>query len=411
MGYKNARRDGRTHAHPFLRTRERTAPVRHREVDPELEDILKLHVGGKTRMTSRARLETVEQLRKIYTPGVAQVSKLIEAEPDRLYDYTSVGDTVAVVTNGTAVLGLGDVGVRAAMPVMEGKSVILMEMVDIAAVPILAEAHQADLFVETVAAIAPTFGAILLEDVAAPLCFEVEDRLRARLDVPVFHDDQHGTAVVVLAALINALRITGKRAEDLRVVMNGAGAAGSAVARFLLNYGVRDVVLCDRAGSIYRGRAENMNAAKRRIAEETNADNQRGTLAEAMRGRDCFIGVSVAGALSPEMVRSMAPAPIVFAMANPVPEIWPDEAVEAGAAAAEDGRHINNALGFPGIFRGALDARAREINEPMKVAAASALAELAPEGELVPDFMDRAVHRAVADAVAEAARRTGVARK
>ena len=384
--------------------------MKRREAEPQLDDILSLHRGGKTRMTSRMRLQTVEQLRMIYTPGVAQVSKLIEADPARLYEYTSVGDTVAVITNGTAVLGLGDVGVRAAMPVMEGKSVIFMEMVDIAAVPLLVDTRDAARFVDTVATIAPTFGAILLEDVAAPLCFEVEDALKARLDVPVFHDDQHGTAVVVLAALIRALKLTGKRAENLRVVMNGAGAAGTAVARFLLDYGVRDVVLCDRAGAVYRGRAEHMNPAKEALAAITNKDSERGTLAEVMRGKDCFIGVSVAGAVTREMVRSMAPDPIVFAMANPVPEIWPDEALEAGAAAAEDGRHINNALGFPGIFRGALDARARQINEEMKVAASSTLARLAPEGELVPNFMDRAVHRAVADAVADAARKSGVAR-
>ena len=384
--------------------------MKRREAEPQLDDILSLHRGGKTRMTSRMRLQTVEQLRMIYTPGVAQVSKLIEADPARLYEYTSVGDTVAVITNGTAVLGLGDVGVRAAMPVMEGKSVIFMEMVDIAAVPLLVDTRDAARFVDTVATIAPTFGAILLEDVAAPLCFEVEDALKARLDVPVFHDDQHGTAVVVLAALIRALTLTGKRAENLRVVMNGAGAAGTAVARFLLDYGVRDVVLCDRAGAVYRGRAEHMNPAKEALAAITNKDSERGTLAEVMRGKDCFIGVSVAGAVTREMVRSMAPDPIVFAMANPVPEIWPDEALEAGAAAAEDGRHINNALGFPGIFRGALDARARQINEEMKVAASSTLARLAPEGELVPNFMDRAVHRALADAVADAARKSGVAR-
>ena len=384
--------------------------MKRREAEPQLDDILSLHRGGKTRMTSRMRLQTVEQLRMIYTPGVAQVSKLIEADPARLYEYTSVGDTVAVITNGTAVLGLGDVGVRAAMPVMEGKSVIFMEMVDIAAVPLLVDTRDAARFVDTVATIAPTFGAILLEDVAAPLCFEVEDALKARLDVPVFHDDQHGTAVVVLAALIRALTLTGKCAENLRVVMNGAGAAGTAVARFLLDYGVRDVVLCDRAGAVYRGRAEHMNPAKEALAAITNKDSERGTLAEVMRGKDCFIGVSVAGAVTREMVRSMAPDPIVFAMANPVPEIWPDEALEAGAAAAEDGRHINNALGFPGIFRGALDARARQINEEMKVAASSTLARLAPEGELVPNFMDRAVHRALADAVADAARKSGVAR-
>jgi malate dehydrogenase (oxaloacetate-decarboxylating) len=338
------------------------------------------------------------------------VSKLIEADPDKVYDYTSVGDTVAVISNGTAVLGLGDVGVRAAMPVMEGKSVILMEMVDIAAVPLLVDSHDSMRIIEAVEAISPTFGAILLEDIAAPLCFEVERELRRRLDIPVFHDDQHGTAVVVLAALINALKVSGRRADQTRVVMNGAGAAGTAVALMLLDYGIQDVVLCDRAGAIYRSRKENMNPAKEELAAATNKANQKGTLADVMRGKDVFIGVSSAGAVTKDMVRSMAPDPIVFAMANPVPEIWPDEAVEAGALVADDGRHINNALGFPGIFRGALDARARQINEPMKVAAASALARRAPEGELVPDFMDRSVHRIVADAVAEAARRTGVAR-
>jgi malate dehydrogenase (oxaloacetate-decarboxylating) len=385
--------------------------MRPREPEPQLADILALHQGGKTRMTSRMRLQTVQQLRQVYTPGVAQVSKLIEADPDKLFDYTSVGDTVAVITNGTAVLGLGDVGVKAAMPVMEGKSVIFMEMVDIAAVPLLVDSHDADRIIETVAAVSPTFGAILLEDIAAPLCFGVEDALKERLDIPVFHDDQHGTAVVVLAALISALELTGKKAGELRVVMNGAGAAGSAVARFLLAYGVADVILCDRAGAIYAGRAEHMNAAKEAIAGVTNREGERGSLADVMRGKDAFIGVSSAGVVTPAMVAAMAPEPIVFAMANPVPEIWPDEAVAAGAAVAEDGRHINNALGFPGIFRGALDARARTINEEMKIAASSALAALAPEGELVPDFMDKAVHRAVADAVAKAARRTGVARR
>lgn len=384
--------------------------MKPRESEPKLDDILRLHGRGKTRMVSRVKLESVEQLRQIYTPGVAEVSRIIHADPEKLYDYTSVADTVAVVTNGTAVLGLGDVGVRAAMPVMEGKCVILMEMVDIAAVPLLVDSHDPVQIVETVAAVAPTFGAILLEDIAAPFCFEIEVALKKRLDIPVFHDDQHGTAVVVLAALISAVKMAGREAADLRVVMNGAGAAGSAVARFLLDYGVKDVVLCDRAGAIYRGRAENMNPAKERLAALTNKENEKGTLAEVMRGKDVFIGVSVAGAVTREMVRSMAPGPIVFAMANPVPEIWPDEAMEAGAVAAQDGRHINNALGFPGIFRGALDARARDIDEGMKRAAAFALASLAPQGELVPDFMDRGVHRAVADAVAEAARKTGVAR-
>jgi len=381
-----------------------------REIDPQLADVLPLHAGGKTRMKSRVSIRAVADLRRIYTPGVALVSKLIEAEPDKLYEWTSIGDTVAVVTNGTAVLGLGDVGVRAAMPVMEGKAVILMEMVDVSAVPLLVDTRQADAFVETVALVAPTFGAILLEDVSAPLCFEVESRLKDRLDVPVFHDDQHGTAVVVLAALISALKTTGKSAPDLSVAVNGAGAAGSAIARFLLAYGVGDVVLCDRVGAIHRGPREGMNPAKEQIAELTNRDNEKGALADVIRGKDVFIGVSAAGLVSPEMVRSMAPGPIVFAMANPIPEIWPHEALEAGASVATDGRHVNNALGFPGIFRGALDVRAGDINEQMKIAAASALADQAPEGELVPDFMDREVHRKVAAAVAAAARESGVAR-
>ncbi|MCD6416544.1 MAG: NADP-dependent malic enzyme [Planctomycetes bacterium] len=379
--------------------------------EPQLEDILLLHQGGKTRMVSRVELKTVEQLRQIYTPGVAEISRIIENDPDRYYDYTSAGETVAVVTNGTAVLGLGDVGVRAAMPVMEGKSVVLIDMVDVAAVPILVDTRDADTLVQTVTTFAPTFGAILLEDIAAPLCFEVESRLKETLDVPVFHDDQHGTAVVVLAALISALKISGKRAADLRVVMNGAGAAGSAVARFLLSYGAGDVVLCDRTGAIYEGRREHMNPAKEQIARETNAEHEQGPLAQVMRGKDVFIGVSAGGLVSKDMVRSMAPEPIVFAMANPTPEIWPHEAMEAGALVAEDGRNINNALGFPGIFRGTLDARASRINEEMKIAASTALARQAPEGELVPDFMDRRVHRAVADAVAEAARQSGVARR
>jgi malate dehydrogenase (oxaloacetate-decarboxylating) len=361
-------------------------------------------------MTSRLRLETVEQLRQVYTPGVARICQIVQEDPAKLYDYTSIGDTIAIVTNGTAVLGLGDIGVRAAMPVMEGKSVILGEMVGVATVPVLVDSHDASEIVETVERIAATFGGILLEDISAPLCFEVEDRLKERLDIPVFHDDQHGTAVITLAALISALKIVGKEAGAVRVAINGAGAAGSAVARFLLGYGVADVVLCDRAGAIYRGRTENMNPAKEAIAEVTNRDDQRGTLADVIRGKDVFIGVSAPGVVTADMVRSMAPAPIVFAMANPVPEIWPEEARAAGAEAAEDGRHINNALGFPGIFRGLLDARARGINEEMKTAASRALAALAPEGELVPDFMDGAVHRAVADAVAEAARRTGMAR-
>ena len=381
-----------------------------REIDPELDEILPLHKGGKTRMISRCKLNTVADLRKIYTPGVAKVSKLIEADPDMIYLYTSIGDTVAVMTNGTAVLGLGDVGVKAAMPVMEGKAVIFMEMVDISAVPLLVDTHDAGAFVEAAALLAPTFGGILIEDVAAPMCFEIEDRLKDRVDIPVFHDDQHGTAVVVLAALMKALEATGKKAPELQVVMSGAGAAGTAISRFMVAFGIGNVVLCDRCGAIWRGRKEGMNAAKEGIARATNKANEKGTLREVMRGKDAFVGVSAAGQVTKDMVRSMARDPIVFAMANPIPEIWPHEAVEAGAAIATDGRHLNNALGFPGIFRGAFDARAMDINEDMKIAASRALSGMAPKGELVPDFMDRGVHRGVADAVAGAARKSGVAR-
>lgn len=381
-----------------------------KERDPQLQEILRLHEGGKTEVVSRVALETVADLRRIYTPGVAEVSRIIQADPGKHLLYTSIGNTVAVVSNGTAVLGLGDVGVKAAMPVMEGKSVILIAMAGVSAVPILVDSKDAATIIGAVEAIAPTFGGILLEDIAAPLCFEVEDGLKERLDIPVFHDDQHGTAVVVLAALISALSISGKTASELRVAINGAGAAGCAVSRFLLDYGVADVVLCDRAGTVYRGRTERMNPAKEDIAQITNRDNEKGPLAEVLRGKDVFIGLSGPGLVTKDMVRSMAPQPIVFAMANPVPEIWPEEALEAGAAVAEDGRNINNALGFPGLFRGALDARASEINEAMKIAASSALAGLAPQGELVPDFMDRSVHGAVGEAVARAAKDSGVSR-
>lgn len=384
--------------------------MRPRETEPKLEEILKIHEGGKVRLQCTVEVRTLAQLRQVYTPGVARVCKLIEEDPSKIYDYTTIGDTIAIVTNGTAVLGLGDIGPQASMPVMEGKSVILGQMAGVPCVPILVDSHQASDIINTVEKIAPTFAGILLEDISAPTCFEVEDGLKARLNIPVFHDDQHGTAVVTVAALISALKLAGREPGECRVVMNGAGAAGSAVARFLLSYGVDDVVLCDRAGAIYRGRTENMNAAKERIARETNRTNEKGTLQEVLVGKEVFVGVSVAGAVTQDMVRSMAENPIVFAMANPVPEIWPDEAMEAGAAAASDGRTINNALGFPGIFRGTLDARATEINEEMKFAAAHALADLAPGGELVPDFMDREVHKAVARAVAGAARESGVAR-
>ncbi len=380
-----------------------------KENDPHLEDILPLHQEGKTRMVSRYSLDSVASLRKIYTPGVAKVCQLIEENPEKACDFTSIGNTVAVITNGSAVLGLGDIGVRASMPVMEGKAVILMEMAGVSAIPVLVDTSDPDEFIRTVSLIAPTFGAILLEDISAPLCFQVEDSLKARLPIPVFHDDQHGTAVVVLGALLRALEACGRQAGELDAVINGAGAAGWAIARFLLNFGINDVVLCDSRGAIYRGRENGMNPVKQDIAECTNRANEQGELKSVIRGKDLFIGVSAGGVVSPAMVASMAPGPIVFAMANPVPEIWPHEAIGAGAAVATDGRNLNNALGFPGIFRGALNARANAINEEMKVGAARALAEQAHEGELVPDFMDKKVHLKVAEAVAEAARRSGVA--
>jgi malate dehydrogenase (oxaloacetate-decarboxylating) len=381
-----------------------------KEIDPELEDVIPIHKGGKTRMIPNCTLESVADLRKIYTPGVALVSRLINKEPEKYLDLTSVGNTVGILTNGTAVLGLGDVGVRAAMPVMEGKAVILMDMVDISAVPLLVDTHDPKEFVNAARLISSTFGAILLEDISAPMCFEVESELKKTLDVPVFHDDQHGTAVVVLGALIKALRFTGQEAEDINAVISGAGAAGWAIARFLLNYGVRDVVLCDSRGAIYEGRKDGMNYIKQKIAASTNRRRETGRLEDVMVDKNLFVGVSVADIVSKEMVQSMAENPIVFAMANPVPEIWPRDALDAGAAVATDGRNLNNALGFPGIFRGTLDAQATEINEEMKLAASKTLAELAPTDELVPDFMDKAVHRAVADAVAAAARESGVAR-
>ncbi len=380
-----------------------------KERDPQLEDVLPLHEKGKIRMVSRHRLDSVSDLRKVYTPGVARVCRLIHDEPEKVCDYTSIGNTVAVITNGTAVLGMGDIGVEASMPVMEGKAAILMEMADVSAIPVLVDTRDAGEFIRTVSLISRTFGAILLEDVSAPLCFELEDALKAKLSIPVFHDDQHGTAVVVLAALLRALDVTRKKPEALNVVINGAGAAGWAIARFLLGFGAGNVVLCDSRGAIYRGRSVGMNPVKEQIAGLTNKDNEQGGLGDVIKGKDLFVGVSVAGAVSRERVASMAPEPIVFALANPVPEIWPYEAMEAGAAVATDGRNLNNALGFPGIFRGALDARAREINEEMKLSAAHELAALAPEDELVPDFMDRDVHRAVGRAVAQAARESGAA--
>jgi len=373
------------------------------------DEVLSAHRGGKIRVTSTVPLRTVTDLRTIYTPGVAQVAQLLRDEPDKLRDYTAVGHTVAIVTNGTAVLGLGDVGVRAALPVMEGKAALLDATVGVGCMPVLVDSRSPQEVVQVVERIATGFGMILLEDIAAPACFEVEEALRSRLDIPVFHDDQHGTAVVVLAALINALRMTGRTKEHLRVLVSGAGAAGMAIARKLLYFGVRDVVVCDRAGALYEGRREHMTRYKAELARVTNPEKRRGPISEVIGARDVFIGVSTAHVVTAEMVEAMAPEPIVFALANPVPEIEVKAALSAGAAVAADGRTINNALGFPGITRGALDARATAINEAMELAAAEALAEQTPAGELVPAFLRREVHKAVAAKVAEAARYSGAA--
>ena len=373
------------------------------------DEVMKIHEGGKLHSTSRVRLDSIGSLRMVYTPGVAQVCRAIQDHPDLARKYTTIGNSVAVLTNGTAVLGLGDIGVLAGMPVMEGKCVIMDEMVGISASPILVDTHDAKALIEAATLIAPTFGAINLEDIAAPDCFDVETELRSRLRIPVFHDDQHGTAVVTIAAMISALKTVGRRMEDTSVVINGAGAAGIAIAKMLMEFGVGDVVLCDRVGAIYEGRAAHMNPYKEEIARRSNREGGRGDLARTMAGKHVFIGVSGPGLVTSAMVRSMAKDPVVLALANPVPEIAPKAALAAGAAVAADGRSVNNALGFPGIFRGALDSAATSISDAMTKAAALTLAELATDGELMPDFLDRSVHRRVADAVAEAARRSGVA--
>lgn len=374
------------------------------------DHILEMHVGGKLETVTRVPIRTLQDLRTVYTPGVAQVCKAIEADPSLAYTYTHIWNQVAIVTNGTAILGLGDIGPVAGMPVMEGKGAILRDMVGISPVPILMETKDPDAIIETVAHIAPTFGAIQLEDIAAPECFVIERALTARLDRGVFHDDQHGTAVVVMAALITGLSRLDKPIGDVKIVVSGAGAAGIAISRMLLGAGACNIVLVDRAGAIHRGREAHMNPEKEVMAELTNPANESGSLADCLRGSDVLIGVSSPGLVTPDMVRSMAPNAIVYALANPDPEIDKRAAKEAGAAIATDGRTLNNALAFPGIFRGALDARARKINEEMKLAAAQALAELTPADALVPDFMELSMHTVVAARVRDAAIRTGVSR-
>ncbi len=382
---------------------------------------LKMHYAlkGKLEVTPRARVDSKDALSLAYTPGVAQPCLEIQKDINKSYELTRRWNTVAVVTDGTAVLGLGDIGPEAGMPVMEGKCVLFKAFGDVDAIPLCIRSKNVDDIVNTVALLAGSFGGINLEDISSPRCFEIEQKLIKRCDIPVFHDDQHGTAVITLAGLLNALRLVGKKLEDVKIVTSGAGAAGIAIIKLLISMGARRIVMTDRKGAIYAGR-EGLNAVKEEIAAVTNREKESGTLAQVIRGADVFIGVSAPGTLTKEMVSTMAKNAIIFACANPVPEIFPDEAKAGGAAVVSTGRsdypnQVNNVLAFPGIFRGALDVRASRINDEMKIAAAYALADLVGENELNADYIlpaafDPRVKDAVAKAVAEAARKSGVAR-
>jgi malate dehydrogenase (oxaloacetate-decarboxylating) len=378
-----------------------------------------MHLGGKIEVRSRMQIRSRDDLSMAYTPGVARVCRAIADDPERAFNLTIKRNTVAVVSDGTAVLGLGDIGPRAAMPVMEGKAMLFKEFAKVDAFPICLDTKDTDEIVETVKHLAPAFGGINLEDISAPRCFEIEERLKEELDIPVFHDDQHGTAVVCLAALINSLKIVGKKIEDLRIVVNGIGAAGVACAKIMLSAGATNIVGCDSRGIVYEGR-EGLNEAKQWFAEHTNPEGRTGDLSDAVRGADLFLGLSVPGVLTVEHLDSMNEDPIVFAMANPDPEIRPEEAF-GHARIIATGRsdypnQINNVLCFPGIFRGALDVRAREIDEDMKLAAAEAIAAVIPEDEIsedyiIPSVFDERVAPAVAEAVAEKAKESGMARR
>lgn len=379
-----------------------------------------MHLGGKIEVVSKMPLKTRADLSMAYTPGVARVCEAIRDDPDKAFTLTIKKNTVAVVTDGTAVLGLGDIGPAAAMPVMEGKAMLFKEFGGVNAFPICLSTKDPDEIVKTVKSISTAFGGINLEDISAPRCFEIESRLKEELDIPVFHDDQHGTAVVVLAALINALKIVGKEISDIKVVVNGVGAAGVACTKIVMAAGVGSIIGCDQHGALYRGRQENMNPIKEWYAEHTNPDNQKGTIHDVIRGADVFMGLSVPGVITADDIKQMAPKPIVFAMANPTPEIMPEDAAPYVAVMAT-GRsdypnQINNVLCFPGIFKGALACRASQINEEMKLAAAHAIARIISDNELHPEYIvpsvfDKRVAKAVALGVEEAAYQTGVARR
>ena len=385
------------------------------------KESLKLHyeLKGKLEVTPRAKVDSKEALSLAYTPGVAEPCLVIQKDVEKSYELTRRWNTVAVVTDGTAVLGLGDIGPEAGMPVMEGKCVLFKAFGDVDAIPLCVRTKDVEEIVKTVSLLAGSFGGVNLEDISAPRCFEIEKRLKEVCDIPIFHDDQHGTAVVTLAGLINALKLTGKKIEEVKIVTSGAGAAGIAIVKLLLSMGAKHVIMTDREGAIYKGR-ENLNPIKMEMAEVTNLSMEKGSLSDVIKNADVFIGVSAPGTLNKDMVKSMAEKPIIFACANPIPEIFPEDAKEAGAAVVSTGRsdfpnQINNVLCFPGIFRGALDVRAKDINDEMKVAAAYAIAELVSDQELnaeyiLPAAFDKRVKDAVANAVAEAAKKSGVAR-
>lgn len=382
---------------------------------------LKMHyeLKGKIEIISRAAVDSKEALSLAYTPGVARPCLEIQKDPEKSFELTRRWNTVAVVTDGTAVLGLGDIGPEAGMPVMEGKCVLFKEFGDVDAFPLCIRSKDVDEIVNTVSLLAGNFGGINLEDISAPRCFEIEKKLKECCDIPIFHDDQHGTAVITLAGLLNALKLVGKKLDEVKIVTSGAGAAGIAIIRLLMSMGLKNVIMTDRKGAIYAGR-EDLNPIKKEMAAITNYNHEKGNLKEVIRGADVFIGVSAPGTLTADMVRGMAKDAIVFACANPTPEIFPEEAKAAGAAVVSTGRsdypnQVNNVLCFPGLFRGALDVRASDINDEMKIAAAFAIAGLVSEKELRPDYIlppafDRRVKSVVASAVADAARKSGVAR-